>query len=245
MMTLLFTLLTLWGPPQPVVSAYPTRVFGSAFTLLYPDTLSTMTFLPSLAPRNRGLWFQTDPNLLIFWNAGFFVGGWGSYKSTKNSEPESSNYDRSTTWSSRILLGFGRGRGFGALLHYQNTTDRSFRHRAVDSLHFVEDFWIDHSRPQWELRLSYVKASRYVLLRLQKWSNSLTERWTRSLPPNSDEAFSRYDEDTLGGQISVGSVQKKPWGVWLIEARIGASRAEWRTRTEAWNLKTIPSRIPL
>ena len=234
MMTLLVTLLALWGPPHPVVSFYPTRVFGSAFTLLYPDTLSAMTFLPSLAPRNRGLWFQTDPNMLIFWNAGFFVGGWGSYKRTQNSEPESSNFDRTTRWSSRILLGYGHRRGFGVLFHYQNTAGRDFRHRTLD---FVGDLWSEYSRPRWELRISYVKGSQYVLFRFKKKSDSAQDQMSRSLPPNYDESFSWYYQDTLKGQVSVGSVRKEPWGVWMIEASLGASRAGWRTHAEGQNFE--------
>ncbi len=237
-MTLLVTLLALWGPVEPFIPTFDIQILGPSLTLVYPETLSAMTYLPTMIPQKGGLWAQSSQNTIVFWKSGFLLGVAGHYHKEaekrvgiRNSVLQRSGIKNRQT---QIILGFHGSYPFGLLIKWdfhgaQSELTRTWLNESRYGAGFTTD-----QATQTEIRLVYARHSSYWMLRVGGVDEISQSRNVGETPSDKQESFSRIQITSLQGAVVAGFRSVQPQNRWLFEISIGTYQKRQSLRNETY-----------
>ncbi len=237
-MTLLVTLWALWGPVEPFIPTFDIQILGPSLTLVYPETLSAMTYLPTMIPQKGGLWAQSSQNTIVFWKSGFLLGVAGHYHSevekrvgTHNSVLRRSGIKNRQT---QIILGFHGSYPFGLLIKWDFFGAQSELTRTwLNESRYGAGFTTDQATLA-EIRLVYARHSSYWMLRVGGEKQTFQGRSVVQDHLTQQKSLSAIQNILVQGAIVTGFQFINPQNRWLFEISIGTYRKRQSLRNETY-----------
>ncbi len=201
MATALFILaiITLWEPVDPRIYSLKMQLLGPEFTLLYPDSLSAMTFLPSYIPAQGGMWLQSNQKTILAWKSGFFVGFAGDYRSDNHQSVDTyrMSTDISDIGNYQLLFGKHLLQNYGILLFLQDKRFSNLESQTSDTSGDVQRVSESEHSPKISLGLSIAQSWGYIALYVGQRSywmkrRSILEMGDTSVVSRKDDTLSIY-----------------------------------------------------